>query len=118
MSTQSLPSPRKKKTKTQNFLRQKNQKQYSEEEQKKKEQKEKNTREALALGMQIFSFATEKADTRNWQSLPHTIYYTRVPLQKGTNMATLQLSGSSFSSVQLSVEGNGSLQFQNVCTMR
>jgi uncharacterized protein len=88
------------------------------EEQKKKEQKEKATREALALGMQIFNLATEKADTRNWQSLPHTIYYTRVPLQKGANNITLQLSGPSSSSVQLSVEGNGGLQFQNVCTLR
>ena len=88
------------------------------EEQKKKEQKEKATREALALGMQIFNFATEKADTRNWQSLPHTIYYTRVPLQKGANNITLQLSGLSSSSVQLLVEGNGGLQFQNVCTLK
>lgn len=88
------------------------------EEQKKKEQKEKATREALALGMQLFNFATEKADTRNWQSLPHTIYYTRVPLQKGPNNITLQLAGPSSSSVQLLVEGNGSLQFQNVCTLK
>jgi uncharacterized protein len=28
---------------------------------------------------------TEKADTRNWQTLPHSILYTRVPLQAGKN---------------------------------
>jgi uncharacterized protein len=28
---------------------------------------------------------TEKADTRNWQTLPHSIYYTRVPLNEGQN---------------------------------
>jgi hypothetical protein len=28
---------------------------------------------------------TEKADTRNWQTLPHSIYYARVPLKEGTN---------------------------------
>jgi hypothetical protein len=28
---------------------------------------------------------TEKADTRNWQTLPHSISYTRVPLKEGTN---------------------------------
>lgn len=28
---------------------------------------------------------TEKADTRNWQTLPHSILYTRVPLEEGTN---------------------------------
>lgn len=28
---------------------------------------------------------TEKADTRNWQTLPHSIYYARVPLHAGKN---------------------------------
>jgi hypothetical protein len=42
----------------------------------KKDDKNKDSREALALAIQIFNFASEKADTRNWQSLPHTIYYT------------------------------------------
>jgi uncharacterized protein len=28
---------------------------------------------------------TEKADTRNWQTLPHSIYYSRVPLKEGEN---------------------------------
>lgn len=28
---------------------------------------------------------TEKADTRNWQTLPHSISYTRVPLHEGVN---------------------------------
>lgn len=88
------------------------------EEQKKKDKKEKAQREALALGLQIFNFATEKADTRNWQSLPHTIYYTRVPLQKGKNNIRLQLSGAPSSSIQLLVDGSGGLQFQNVCTLK
>ena len=88
------------------------------EEQKKKDKKERAQREALALGLQIFNFATEKADTRNWQSLPHTIYYTRVPLQKGENTISLQLSGYSSKSLQLTVYGTGSLQFRNVCTLK
>lgn len=88
------------------------------EEQKKKDKKEKAQREALALGLQIFNFATEKADTRNWQSLPHTIYYARIPLQKGENSISLQLNGASTKSVQLSVIGNGGLQFQNICTLK
>lgn len=33
---------------------------------------------------------TEKADTRNWQTLPHSIYYTRVPLKLGENTVRLQ----------------------------
>jgi hypothetical protein len=28
---------------------------------------------------------TEKADTRNWQTLPHSIFYARVPLKEGRN---------------------------------
>jgi len=33
---------------------------------------------------------TERADTRNWQTLPHSIYYTRIPLREGANEVTLQ----------------------------
>jgi hypothetical protein len=88
------------------------------EEQKKKEKKERNQREALAFGLQVLNFATEKADTRNWQSLPHTIYYSRIPLQAGTNFITLQLSGNNSPSMQFQVEGNGSMQFRNICTLK
>lgn len=35
---------------------------------------------------------TEKADTRNWQTLPHSIAYTRVPLQEGSNETSLTLT--------------------------
>ncbi len=27
----------------------------------------------------------KKADTRNWQTLPHSIYYARLPLHEGEN---------------------------------
>jgi len=43
------------------------------------------------LGM--INAITEKADTRNWQTLPHSIYYTRIPLQVGQNKVTLSLQG-------------------------
>jgi hypothetical protein len=33
----------------------------------------------------IVNAITEKADTRNWQTLPHSIYYARVPLKEGMN---------------------------------
>mgnify|MGYP003574954383 CR=1 FL=1 len=38
----------------------------------------------------IAGVATEKADTRNWQSLPATISYTRVPLKEGDNSFTIK----------------------------
>ncbi len=41
----------------------------------------------------VINAITEKADTRNWQILPHSIYYTRVRLPVGQNQVALQLSG-------------------------
>lgn len=43
------------------------------------------------LGM--INAITEKADTRNWQTLPHSIYYTRIPLNVGQNVVKLNLKG-------------------------
>jgi len=94
----------------------KNDKNKSEEE-KKKDKKKENTREAMALALQIFNAASEKADTRNWQSLPHTIYYTRIPLQKGENKINLQLQGRGTSSITITVNGRGGMQFRNVCSI-
>ncbi len=37
---------------------------------------------------------TEMADTRNWQTLPHTIYYARVPLKAGENEVELAMFDS------------------------
>jgi hypothetical protein len=83
----------------------------------KKDDKNKDEKEALALAIQAFSFISEKADTRNWQSLPHTIYYTRLPLAKGANAITLQVNGSS-KAIQLQAEGTGRLQVQNICSLQ
>jgi uncharacterized protein len=86
----------------------------------KKDDKNKEGREALAMAIQIFNFASEKADTRNWQSLPHTIYYTRIPLQRGVNVMQVKLSGAGQSgeTVNLVAEGNGHLQVRNLITLR
>jgi hypothetical protein len=86
----------------------------------KKDARNKEGKEALALAIQIFNFASEKADTRNWQSLPHTIYYTRVPLQYGINVMQVKLSGRGRSgeTVNLVAEGNGHLQVKNLITLR
>jgi hypothetical protein len=69
---------------------------------------------ALAAGliMNIFNSATEKADTRNWQSLPAFIQYVRIPLKKGSNEITLQ---SSSGKKIITVNGNGGLQMINWC---
>lgn len=39
----------------------------------------------------VINAITEKADTRNWQTLPHSIYYTRIPLSAGQSTVTLNL---------------------------
>ncbi|MEQ8362921.1 MAG: hypothetical protein RH948_08640 [Cyclobacteriaceae bacterium] len=51
-------------------------------------------KENKALGslFGIINAITEKADTRNWQTLPHTIHYSRVPMKLGTNEVTLSLT--------------------------
>lgn len=84
----------------------------------KKDDKNKDTKEAIALAIQVFNFASEKADTRNWQSLPHTISYMRIPLQKGINVLEITLSGQSGKKFNLVVEGTGRLQVENICTLQ
>jgi tetratricopeptide (TPR) repeat protein len=44
----------------------------------------------LGLLVSLFNSATESADTRNWQTLPHSISYARVPLPPGAREITLQ----------------------------
>lgn len=41
--------------------------------------------ERLGALIGIVNAFTEQADTRNWQTLPHSIYYSRVPLKVGAN---------------------------------
>lgn len=46
----------------------------------------------------LLNAATEKADTRNWQTLPHSIYYKRVSLSPEEHTIKLVTSGSKVSS--------------------
>jgi hypothetical protein len=41
--------------------------------------------QTLGAMIGVLNAITEKADTRNWQTLPHSIYYSRVPLKEGEN---------------------------------
>jgi hypothetical protein len=47
---------------------------------------------ALGSVLGMINAATEKADTRNWQTLPHSIHYVRIPLTEGKNEVTLKLN--------------------------
>ncbi|MDR2928023.1 MAG: hypothetical protein LBV41_07475, partial [Cytophagaceae bacterium] len=44
----------------------------------------------------IINSATEKADTRNWQSLPYSISYTRAALPEGEQSLQITQTGSGF----------------------
>jgi uncharacterized protein len=72
---------------------------------------------ALAAGllMNIFNSASEKADTRNWQSLPAFIQYVRIPLKRGANEITLKGMGRER---KITFNGNGGLQLYNWCLFR
>lgn len=76
--------------------------------------------EGLGIGMQLYGLLSEKADTRNWQSLPANISYTRIPLQKGSNTITLRLkrAGGNDETKTIIISGTGELQFYNYSTLR
>ena len=46
----------------------------------------------FGTAVSIFNAITEKADTRNWQTLPYEIAYIRIPLIVGENKVKLTLS--------------------------
>ena len=77
--------------------------------------------EGIGLLVGVINATTEKADTRSWQTLPHSIYYTRVPLDKGSNEIKLNLSrkNSQFGQTEtFSFEGiPGKTQFHTYHTL-
>ncbi|MDN4164010.1 hypothetical protein QWY31_00775 [Cytophagales bacterium LB-30] len=56
--------------------------------------------EELGAVVGIFNALTEKADTRNWQTLPHTLYYTRIMLPEGSHDLGFSPNRSGLSNVQ------------------
>jgi hypothetical protein len=57
------------------------------------EQQVRKENEGLGMLVSAVNAATEKADTRNWQTLPYFISYTRIPLNEGTYRAELNVKG-------------------------
>ncbi len=55
--------------------------------------KKENENMGAVLG--LFNSLSEKADTRNWQTLPHSIYYARIPLPVGETTIRLNLESKS-----------------------
>jgi hypothetical protein len=72
----------------------------------------------LGTALGILNALTEHADTRNWQSLPNNIQYTRIPLSAGENDISINFTGANGTITKhLNAVGNGRLQFQKVVTL-
>ncbi len=56
--------------------------------------------ENLGMLVGIFNSITEKADTRNWQTLPYAIHYCRIPLTPGNHSIKLQTYGQEGNNTQ------------------
>lgn len=57
----------------------------------------------------ILNAITEKADTRNWQTLPHSIYYARMRLPEGKHTISLNTMGGNHgevSSIEIEIRKN------------
>ncbi len=63
------------------------------------------SRENKNLGtiVSIINAMTEKADTRNWQSLPYSVSYVRIPLPPGHRTLNLHFSGHNSAQHQIQV---------------
>jgi hypothetical protein len=68
------------------------------EKEKKRKRREENAKaagEAAGFVMNMVNTISEKADTRNWQSLPAFISYIRIPLSEGENEIHINSNGKS-----------------------
>jgi len=59
------------------------------EEKRKREEKADAIAGGVGLLLNLVNQVSERADTRTWSSLPAGIYAARIPLQKGTNIVTV-----------------------------
>lgn len=79
-----------------------------------------STTEALGMILEGLGFISEQADTRNWQTLPSLINYTRIPLTKpDTNIIQLTLKDkfNQTETINIPVVSHGKkLQFKNIFT--
>lgn len=76
-----------------------------EKDDKKKAENAEAVGDAVGLLFQAFSLLSEKADTRNWQSLPAYISYVRIPLNMGENIIEIQAPGRRTGVIRWTVEG-------------
>ncbi len=78
---------------------------------KKKEDNINKVGNIAGLAMNIFNTVNEKADTRNWQSLPAYVHYVRIPLHEGENTITIT---SNSTNKTIKVNGGKGLQMMGI----
>ena len=80
----------------------------------------KKENEAAGALLGLAGALAEKADTRNWQSLPSFISYTRVPVNKGANTINVRLIGMNGQVVTdtLNINQNSTLGIINYSTLQ
>jgi len=77
-----------------------------------------NQNQSLGVVFSIFNALTEKTDTRNWQTLPNKIFYSRIPLPKMDNTIKIKVqSNTGTNQVQeFKVRAAKKIQFLNYIT--
>ncbi len=73
--------------------------------------------EAAGVMVSIFNAITEKADTRNWQTLPYEIHYARFFLPEGTHQLTFTryaADGSSYDIIRTVDVSPGKITFMTL----
>lgn len=63
--------------------------------------------ETLGFLVGLVNFASEQADTRNWQTIPHSIYYSRIPLNEGENEVVLHTDSQKTTGSEQTFRFNG-----------
>ncbi|MDO6737859.1 COG3014 family protein [Wenyingzhuangia sp. 2_MG-2023] len=66
----------------------------------------------------LFNAITEKSDTRNWQTLPNKIYYTRIPLEDQNTQVKIEATGFNGNKVhkEFEIDPNQKITFINYNT--
>jgi len=82
----------------------------TDEQKKKDKDKSEAIAETVGFIVNIFNAATEKADTRGWQTLPAFISYVRVPLQQGQNTVSFEINGNT---QNINIDSKKGMQFYN-----
>ena len=53
-----------------------------------------NDSPGLVAVLSVVASATESADTRNWQTIPHSIFYKRIPVESGLQTIEFEMYGN------------------------